>query len=69
MAGRQVSTKDARGPDVPEQNPLSKRTVVVFSERNKYIIDVKTRPTGDYALLEGPATAMMKKLADELLGS
>ena len=35
--------------------------------KNKFIIDVKTRPTGDYALLEGPATAMMQKLADELL--
>jgi len=32
-----------------------------------YIIDVKTRPTGDYTLLQGPATLMMKQLADELL--
>lgn len=43
--------------------------IPIFSPvKNKYIIDVKTRPTGDYTLLEGPATAMMKKLADRLMG-
>jgi len=42
--------------------------IPIFSPvKNKYIIDVKTRPTGDYTLLEGPATAMMKKLADRLM--
>ena len=42
--------------------------VPIFSPvKNKYIIDVKTRRTGDYTLLEGPATAMMQELADRLL--
>ncbi len=51
-----------------ERNQPRKRTVVVFSgAKNKYIIDLKTRPTGDYTLLEGPATAMMKELADRLM--
>ena len=42
--------------------------IPIFSPvKNKYIINMKTRPTGDYTLLEGPATAMMKKLADRLM--
>lgn len=44
------------------------RLIPIFSPvKNKFIIDVRTRPTGAYALLEGPATVMMKKLADELM--
>jgi NAD-dependent deacetylase len=42
--------------------------IPIFSPvKNKFIIDVRTRPTGDYTLLEGPATAMMEKLANELI--
>ena len=48
--------------------PASYLIPIFSSVKNKFIIDVKTRPTGDYTLLEGPATAMMQKLADELLG-
>jgi NAD-dependent deacetylase len=48
--------------------PASYLIPIFSGVKNKYIIDVKTRSTGDYTLLEGPATAMMQKLADELLG-
>lgn len=47
--------------------PASHLIPLFSSVKNKYIIDVKTRPTGDYTLLEGPATAIMKQLADQLL--
>ena len=44
------------------------RLIPIFSPvKNKFLIDVRTQPTGDYTLLEGPATVMMKKLADELM--
>ena len=48
--------------------PASHLIPIFSSVKNRYIIDVKTQPTSDYTLLEGPATAMMQKLADELLG-
>jgi len=48
--------------------PASHLIPLFSSVNSKYIIDVKTRSTGDYTLLEGPATAMMKKLVDKLMG-
>ncbi len=48
--------------------PASHLIPIFAPAKNKYIIDLRAQPTGDYTLLEGPATAMMKKLADELLG-
>lgn len=47
--------------------PASSLIPIFSPVKNKFIIDVKTRPTGDYTLLEGPATVMMKQLADQLL--
>jgi len=48
--------------------PASHLIPIFSSVKRKYIIDVKTRPTGDYTLLEGTATTMMKQLVDELMG-
>lgn len=48
--------------------PASHLVPIFAPVKAKYIIDLRARPTGDYTLLEGPATAMMKKLAGELLG-
>jgi NAD-dependent deacetylase len=48
--------------------PASHLVPIFAPVKAKYIIDLRARPTGDYTLLEGPATAMMKKLAGDLLG-
>ena len=47
--------------------PASYLIPIFSSVKKRYIVDVKTQPTSDYTLREGPATVMMKKLADELL--
>lgn len=48
-------------------SPASSFIPIFSGVKNKYLIDLNARPTGEYTLLHGPATAMMKQLADRLL--